>query len=91
MCRDRGWKLFSKSAWLRRKRKVIPLFQVDTFDDMAPQRAGQKRKVVEVPRPSQPEEDDLLGNGLLDGAIDDGSSSDEDASEDESEDRKSVV
>lgn len=50
---------------------------------MAPQRAGQKRKVVEVPRPVQQEEDDALGNGLFDGAIDDGSSSDEGASEED--------
>jgi ribosome biogenesis protein ERB1 len=55
---------------------------------MAPQRAGQKRKVVEVPRPRQQEEDDALGNGLLDGAIDDGSSSDEGASEEESEEEE---
>jgi ribosome biogenesis protein ERB1 len=55
---------------------------------MAPQRAGQKRKVVEVPRPSQQEEDDALGNGLFDGAIDDGSSSDEGASEEESEEEE---
>lgn len=55
---------------------------------MAPQRAGQKRKVVEVPRPVQPEEDDALGNGIFDGAIDDGSSSDEGASEEDSEEEE---
>ena len=55
---------------------------------MAPQRAGQKRKVVEVPRPVQQEEDDALGNGLFDGAIDDGSSSDEGASEEDSEEEE---
>ena len=58
------------------------------YFNMAPQRAGQKRKVVEVPRPRQQEEDDALGNGLLDGAIDDGSSSDEGASEEESEEEE---
>ncbi|GAB7325645.1 hypothetical protein MBLNU13_g09624t1 [Cladosporium sp. NU13] len=55
---------------------------------MAPQRAGQKRKVVEVPRPVQPEEEDALGNGIFDGAIDDGSSSDEGASEGDSEEEE---
>lgn len=54
---------------------------------MAPQRAGQKRKVVEVPRPRQEEqEEDVLGNGVLDGALDDeASSEDEDFSDEGSE------
>jgi ribosome biogenesis protein ERB1 len=45
-----------------------------------PQRAGQKRKVVEVPRPDSDEED-VLGNAELDGAFDQDDS--DDGSEDE--------
>ncbi|SMR45502.1 unnamed protein product [Zymoseptoria tritici ST99CH_3D1] len=41
---------------------------------MAPQRAGQKRKVVEVPRPEADEEDDVLGGEELNGAFDEGGS-----------------
>lgn len=48
---------------------------------MAQQRAGQKRKVIEVPRPVEEEEDDLA-NGELDGALDDEGDSEEDASQD---------
>lgn len=52
---------------------------------MAVQRAGQKRKVVEVPRPEEESEDELLGDGELNGAFDEEGSS-EDDSGDELED-----
>ncbi len=46
------------------------------------QRAGQKRKVIEVPRPIEESEDGVLGNDDLEGAIIDGSSSEEEQSDD---------
>ena len=52
---------------------------------MAQQRAGQKRKVVEVPRPEPEESDEELGDGLLDGALSDEGDSEEDVTEDGSE------
>lgn len=57
---------------------------------MVAQRAGQKRKVVEVPRPAEEEEGEVFGNGELNGTIDedededdfsDGQSEDEDSKE----------
>jgi len=53
---------------------------------MAQQRAGQKRKVVEVPRPSDEETDEGLLGAELDGALDDEGDSEEDVSADESDD-----
>lgn len=56
---------------------------------MASQRAGQKRKVVEVPQPQSESTDEELENGDLDGTFDDGEESEEDVSdfnEDEEED-----
>ncbi|KJX96995.1 eukaryotic ribosome biogenesis protein 1 [Zymoseptoria brevis] len=58
---------------------------------MAPQRAGQKRKVVEVPRPEVDDEDDVLGGEELNGAFDEGGSeaeSSDDSFEDEEEDEE---
>ncbi|SMQ46976.1 unnamed protein product [Zymoseptoria tritici ST99CH_1A5] len=58
---------------------------------MAPQRAGQKRKVVEVPRPEADEEDDVLGGEELNGAFDEGGSeaeSSDDSFEDEEDDEE---
>ena len=54
---------------------------------MASQRAGQKRKVVEIPRPQSDSSDneEMLGNGHLNGAIED-SGSDDDISDDSDED-----
>lgn len=50
------------------------------------QKAGQKRKVIEVPRPEVVESDEVLENGGLDGALDDeGSEDDVSVSEDESD------
>ena len=51
---------------------------------MANQKAGQKRKVVEVPRPESGSEEEVLGDGELNGAFDEAGSS-EDDSEDEFE------
>lgn len=58
---------------------------------MAPQRAGQKRKVVEVARPGLAvgDEEDVLGNGQLNGAFDDNGESEDDVS-DESEEEEEV-
>ncbi|KAH9844622.1 Ribosome biogenesis protein ERB1 [Teratosphaeria destructans] len=59
------------------------------------QRAGQKRKVVEVPRPEADESDDEFGEGLLNGDVSDEGDSDEeeeeeeeDVSDDESDDEE---
>lgn len=53
---------------------------------MASQRAGQKRKVVEVPRPaSESSEEEVLADGDLNGAFEDEGSSEEDVSDETSE------
>lgn len=54
------------------------------------QRAGQKRKVVEIPRPETEEErgQEVLGNGDLNGAFDDDGDSEVDWSEDNSEEEE---
>ena len=54
---------------------------------MASQRAGQKRKVVEIPRPASESEDEL-GDGELDGALEEDGESEEDESLDESEEEE---
>lgn len=58
---------------------------------MASQRAGQKRKVVEIPRPESDSEHDELGNGVLHASFEDEGESEHDISEsgdDEEDDGK---
>lgn len=49
------------------------------------QRAGQKRKVVEVPRPDSEQDEDLLVNGELNGTLDDSEEDSEDEFDSEEE------
>jgi ribosome biogenesis protein ERB1 len=59
---------------------------VKVLDVMASQRAGQKRKVVEVPPPvPDSSEEEELGNGDLNGAFEDEGESEEDESDDSEE------
>ncbi|KAF2484285.1 NUC169 domain-containing protein [Neohortaea acidophila] len=50
---------------------------------MVSQRAGQKRKVVEVPRPDPEEEEDVLENGDIDDAFEEEGESEDDISEED--------
>ena len=55
---------------------------------MAPQRAGQKRKVVEVPRPEPESSEEELANGQLNGVLEDDEDSEIDWSEEGSEEEE---
>ncbi|KAK5132935.1 Ribosome biogenesis protein erb1 [Meristemomyces frigidus] len=54
------------------------------------QRAGQKRKVVEVPVPAPEQIDEELGYGAVDGALDDEGDSEEDLSDDGSDEELEI-